>query len=166
MALTLQQISDRMEITDLRVKYAAFIDARQWDDLRTIFTDDCTFDFPEVYDQYAPWSGADRVVANISEAMRGGAPFDAMHFMTNPLITLKDDRSATARWFLADYITHQTLPTASPGGHENPLIYLGVYDDEYVKAADEWKIAHVKLTFHWPRRLHPKSVVQGQQSGG
>ena len=46
--LTLQEISDRLEIADLLARYSAAIDSRDWDDLDRLFTDDAVIDYSEM----------------------------------------------------------------------------------------------------------------------
>ena len=46
--LSLQEISDRMEISDLLARYSAAIDSHRWDDLDAIFTPDAVIDYTEM----------------------------------------------------------------------------------------------------------------------
>jgi len=46
--LSLQEISDRMEIADLLARYSAAIDGRDWDSLDRLFTDDAVIDYTEM----------------------------------------------------------------------------------------------------------------------
>jgi hypothetical protein len=46
--LSLQEISDRMEITDLLARYSAAIDGRAWDELDLLFTADAVIDYTEM----------------------------------------------------------------------------------------------------------------------
>ena len=46
--LSLQEISDRMEITDLLARYSAAIDGRRWHDLDDVFTEDAVIDYSEM----------------------------------------------------------------------------------------------------------------------
>jgi hypothetical protein len=46
--LSLQEMSDRMEISDLLARYSAAIDGRSWDDLDRIFTADAVIDYTEM----------------------------------------------------------------------------------------------------------------------
>ncbi|MCU1590110.1 MAG: hypothetical protein JWP11_1366 [Frankiales bacterium] len=46
--LSLQEISDRMEIGDLLARYSAAIDGRAWDDLDALFTADAVIDYTEM----------------------------------------------------------------------------------------------------------------------
>jgi hypothetical protein len=43
--LSLQQISDRLEIQDVLARYSDAIDSRRWDDLDALFTDDADIDY-------------------------------------------------------------------------------------------------------------------------
>ena len=46
--LSLQEISDRMEISDLLARYSAAIDGSRWDDLDRLFTPDAVIDYTEM----------------------------------------------------------------------------------------------------------------------
>ena len=46
--MSLQEISDRMEIADLLARYSAAIDGRQWNDLDRLFTADAVIDYTEM----------------------------------------------------------------------------------------------------------------------
>ena len=46
--LSLQEISDRMEIEDVLNRYAYAIDERNFDDLDNVFTPDATIDYSQV----------------------------------------------------------------------------------------------------------------------
>jgi len=46
--LSLQEISDRMEIQDVLAKYSDAIDSRRWDDLDALFTSDAVIDYSEM----------------------------------------------------------------------------------------------------------------------
>ncbi|HEX4018027.1 MAG TPA: nuclear transport factor 2 family protein [Frankiaceae bacterium] len=48
MTLTLQEISDRMEIQDLLTAYSHAIDSRNWDALDDVFTEDAHIDYAEM----------------------------------------------------------------------------------------------------------------------
>jgi hypothetical protein len=48
MTLSLQQISDRLEIQDLLVDYSHAIDTRDWDALDSVFTPDAHIDYSEM----------------------------------------------------------------------------------------------------------------------
>jgi len=43
--LTIQEISDRIEINDLLIRYCSAVDQRDWDAFDDIFTEDCLIDY-------------------------------------------------------------------------------------------------------------------------
>ena len=45
MALSLQEISDRLELQDLVTQYADIIDRKAFSELKTLFTDDAVIDY-------------------------------------------------------------------------------------------------------------------------
>ena len=67
-------------------------------------------------------------------------------------VTGKD--TAHGRWYLIDLLTRQKPVTdmSTPGGHGNPLLYLAVYEDDYRKVGNAWRICHTTLHFLWPAR--------------
>jgi hypothetical protein len=46
--LSIQEMSDRLEIADLLARYSAAIDGRAWDDLDALFTPDAVIDYTEM----------------------------------------------------------------------------------------------------------------------
>ena len=48
MTMTLQEISDRLEIQELFVDYTQAIDCRNWDGVDDVFTADAHIDFQEI----------------------------------------------------------------------------------------------------------------------
>jgi len=46
--MTLQEISDRLEIQDLMVAYSHAVDTRDWDAFDDVFTPDATIDYTEM----------------------------------------------------------------------------------------------------------------------
>ena len=59
--MDLQQISDRLEITDVLTRYTRAIDTGDWDKLDTVFTADAAIDYTEsggiaaAYPEVKPW---------------------------------------------------------------------------------------------------------------
>ena len=90
---------------------------------------------------------------------------------TNPVIRLTGPGTAWGRWYLLDLLTRQKPHTGmeTRGGHDNPLFYLAVYEDDYRKVDGAWKIAYCKLNFLWPERvwtgLRHAKPDQGSDSG-
>ena len=67
MTMSLQEISDRFEITDLMVRYSHAVDTRQWDALAEIFSADAVID-------YTAMGGPRGGVAEIAEFLSSTMP--------------------------------------------------------------------------------------------
>jgi hypothetical protein len=150
--MTVDELLALEEIRNLRHAYSAAFDARDIDAFVALFTEDAVCD---VGPEYGTWVGLDAIRANHLALMRlAGEPFDDLLVATNPWIRLTGPTTAHGRWYLLDLLTRQKPVTgmASIGGHDNPLFYLAVYEDDYRKVNGVWKIAYCKLNFLWPKR--------------
>lgn len=138
------------EIKNLRLAYSAYFDTHDIDGLGSIFAEDAVCEFSEEYG--GDWVGRETICKNYAAvAEQLGAPYNAIHAVTNPWIQLTGEDTATGRWYLLDILTQQGALT-SQGGHANPLLYVGVYEDEYRKVDGKWLISRVRLSFLWPER--------------
>lgn len=142
------------EIRQLRLAYSNYFDGHDTERLKTLFCEDAVCEFPEEFG--GNWVGRDTIVANFSkELTRLGEPYDTMHVVANPWITLTGPDTAHGRCYLIDLLTRQQAGTGdyeTRGGHDNPLLFLGMYEDDYRKVDGEWKFANLKLPFFWPER--------------
>ena len=158
--MTVDDLLALEEIRNLRHGYAAHLDAQDLDALVELFTEDATCEFGH----YGTWAGRETIRNNYAAVIQAlGRPFDAMHVVTNPWVRLTGPDTARGRWYLIDLlpIQHPETGFASRGGHDNPLLYLGIYEDDYRKVGGRWKIAAVKLHFLWPQHAfeglrHPR----------
>jgi hypothetical protein len=151
--MTIDELLAIEEIRNLRLEYSASFDHQDLEALMSLFTEDAICDFGS----YGTWSGADTIRRNYKENMGYvGSPFDSLHVVTNPLIRLTGAATAHGRWYLLDLLTRQKPVTSleTRGGHDNPLLWLGLYEDDYRKVGGAWKIAYCKLSFLWPTRSY------------
>jgi len=138
------------EIKNLRLAYSAYFDSQDIEKLGSIFTEDAVCEFDEQYG--GDWVGRETIRANYAAAAEQvGAPYNAIHAVTNPWIESTGEDTARGRWYLLDILTRQGALT-SQGGHANPLLYVGLYEDEYRKVDGVWLISRVRLSFLWPER--------------
>lgn len=150
--MTIDELLAIEEIKELRLGYSEHFDANNLEPLVDLFTDDATCDFGE----YGLWVGKATIRKNYAEQFKlVGEAFDSLHYVTNPRIRLTGPNTANGRWYLMDFLTRQKEGSGieSQGGHENPLLWLAIYEDDYVKVNGKWKISHCKLHFLWPKRL-------------
>ena len=140
MPLSLQEISDRIEIHDLLVRYSHAIDTRDFDALDQVFT-------PDAFIDYSAMGGAKgslpEIKAFLREAMGRFAGFQ--HLIANSMVELRGDR-ATGRT-----MCHNPMVLARPDGATHTF-YCGLwYLDELVRTAEGWRIqrrVEEKCYFH------------------
>lgn len=116
-------MSDREDITDVLVRYATGIDSRDWDLLRSCFSDDSTFDYGDV----GSWNTPEA----ITEFMRNAHSGPSMHRLSNFAIEVEKNK-AIAR----TYVDARVHGKEGRGGVQS----VGYYDDELVRTAEGWKI--------------------------
>lgn len=130
--LTLQQISDRLEIQDLLVRYAGAIDRREFDLLEDVFT-------PDAHVDYGAYGGPAGPYPEIRKWLEAGlAAFPAFqHLVGNAELTITADR-ATGRIMC---FNPMVLPLDDAFGQ--PVIGLNGlwYIDSYVRTTAGWRIA-------------------------
>jgi hypothetical protein len=144
------------EIRHLRERYCRYVDAQQWDDLKSILATD--------YRHYAtntvgamPILVADSADAFLQRVRTLTASSTTVHACFMPDITLRDDTHATGRWSMTDVVSHPTDPRMRFAGR-------GHYDDEYVRGDDlVWRIAAARLT---RQRLDPLPVREAEEAPG
>lgn len=135
--LTLQQMSDRMEIQDLIARYAHAIDERDWGALDQVFTSDAVIDYSELGGSKGSLA---ETKAFLAEAMPNFTMFQ--HLSTTSRIDLDGDR-ASAKTILFNPMVMQ---------HEGQerVFFIGLwYNDKLVRTADGWRIAHRREEKSW-----------------
>ena len=129
MTMSIQEISDRLEIQDLLASYSHAIDSMNWDALDDVFTADALID-------YTAMGGPKGTLAEqkkfLSEVMPGFPGFQ--HMVATSKITIAGD-TATGRT-----ICHNPMTIATPDG--NRTVFCGLwYNDRYVRTAAGWRIS-------------------------
>jgi len=129
MTMSIEEISDRMEIQDLLVRYCYAVDHRDFDDLANVFTTDAIID-------YSVYGGSvgnpTETIAYLKEAMPMFASFQ--HMISTSRIELNGDTAKVKT------ICHN--PMVMPMGEELVVFTCGLwYVDEMVRTADGWRIA-------------------------
>jgi hypothetical protein len=128
--LTLQEISDRIQIQDLLTRYTNAIDGKNWALLDTCFTPDAHVD----YTATGGIKGAYPEVRKWLETALSVFPV-TVHYVTNSAVKLSGD-TATARTYVFN-----------PMGFKNPDASMhwftvgAYYVDKLVRTADGWRIA-------------------------
>lgn len=127
--LSLEEISDRLEIQDLLMAYSTAIDTRRFDDLDQVFT-------PDAYIDYRAMGGVDGNYPEVKAWLAQVLPnFPAYaHMLGNVDVRVTGD-TATARTLCFN-------PMVLPGDAEQPqVLFCGLwYADEFVRTADGWRM--------------------------
>ncbi|HET9565872.1 MAG TPA: nuclear transport factor 2 family protein [Mycobacterium sp.] len=127
--LSLEEISDRLELQHLLISYSEAIDRREFDELDAIFT-------PDAYVDYRDTGGIDGQYPQIKAWLADVLPtyFSRnAHMLGLPAIKLAGD-TATARTFCFNPMVLN--------GDKPRIMQVGVwYDDEFVRTADGWRIS-------------------------
>jgi len=128
--LSLQEMSDRLEIQDLFARYSFAIDERDWDALDAVFTPDAVIDYSET-------GGAKGSVAQIKAwlpiAMERFPRFQ--HMVATTKLELDGDR-ATSRTILFNPMVYR-----KDDGTEQ-VFFIGLwYRDTLVRTDAGWRIA-------------------------
>jgi 3-phenylpropionate/cinnamic acid dioxygenase small subunit len=124
-------VQDRLDISDVLVRYATGIDRRDWPLFRTVFTDDCVLDYGEI----GSWDGVDAVTDFMEQthAMAG----HTLHRITNHAVAVDGD-TASAR----SYVDALIMSADNTSG----VNAAGFYDDEFARTAAGWRISRRRFT--------------------
>lgn len=141
------------EIRNLRLAYCAHLDSKNPDALAALFAQDAVCEFPAALG--GEWIGVAAIRQHHAHFMQIlGAPYCAVHVVTNPWIELTGETTATGRWYLFDILATQIAGSGveTRGGHDNPLLAVGLYEDSYSKIDGRWRIQRARFASLWPER--------------
>ena len=148
MALSLQEISDRLELQDLVTQYAEIIDRKAFSELRSIFIDDAVIDYEATG---APKCSVEEMIAFLTEAMSLFP--NHQHLVSNTQFKVDGD-TATGR-----VMCFNPMEMAVEGGTQTFI--LGIwYVDEFVRIDGRWLFSSRKQESSWNLNFpeHLKSV--------
>lgn len=130
--LSIEEISDRLEIQQLLVDYSTAIDARRFDDLDRVFTADAYID-------YRAMGGVDGHYPEVKAWLSQVLPnFPAYAHMLGNVDVRIDGDTATARTLC---FNPMVLGAADSSGEQPQVLFCGLwYDDEFVRTADGWRM--------------------------
>ncbi len=122
--MDIQELSDRLEITDLLTRYARAVDRKDWDLYRTVFTPDAHIDYSSAGGAVL---GVEEMCGWMDEAL---AQFPAtQHLISNVHVELDGDTAGVEAMF------HN--PMKMPDG--SAWVTGGWYHHDLVRTADGWR---------------------------
>jgi len=144
--LTLQDVSDRLQIKDLLTRYALAIDTKDWALLDTCFVVDAELDYTSTGGEKGSYSELRKWLKKVL------APFAVtVHFLGNTSVELDGDR-ARARTYLWNPMGLQKAD-----GDLHWFTVSAHYVDELVRTDDGWRIQ---------RRVQERAAIIGALAGG
>lgn len=138
--LSLEEISDRLEIQQLLVAYSTAIDTRRFDDLDRVFT-------PDAYIDYRAMGGIDGQYPEVKAWLAQVLPnFPAYaHMLGNVDVTVTGD-TATSRTICFNPMVLPSGASDATGeptvpGAQSQVLFCGLwYEDEFVRTAQGWRM--------------------------
>jgi len=133
MTMSMQEISDRLEIQDLMVRYSYAIDNRDWDALDDVFT-------PDAHIDYSVFGGSVGNLAETKEFLAGAMPMftTLQHMVSGTTLRFHGDADAPDS---ADAKTQCHNPMTMGDAEKPDLMVCGLwYVDKLVRTDDGWRI--------------------------
>lgn len=125
---------DRVAIIDVTLRYAWALDTRSWDDLDDVFLPDATAHMTE------DLVGRDAIKDRVRRALE---PLDiSQHIIANHQIVISGDRAKCRCYLQAQHVREAA-------GRSPNFIVAGRYEDQLVRTAEGWRIAHRDLIIMW-----------------
>lgn len=137
-----QQISDRLEIEDVLVRYTRAIDTDDWDRLDTVFTPDARIDYTQSggiagdYPEVKTW-----LAQNLPIFPR------RMHTLGQVEIEHDADGARVAAYF------HNPMVLPAADGGEHLVEVGGLYHHRMVRTPDGWRSRELVEELVWKRGL-------------
>ena len=125
--LSLQEISDRLEIQDLLIAYSHAIDLRNWDELDDVFTPDAVIDYTEMG---GPRGTLDSIKAYLAETLSRFPSYQ--HLVATTKIVFDGDRAEGRT------VCHNPMVLDD----KERVMWCGLwYRDRFVRTPAGWRIA-------------------------
>ena len=128
------------EIRSLKARYFRFIDTKDWDGFRGLFTADAEMDMSDA--QAGPDAGVTRGAAVITEYVRAAMErMQSVHHGHMPEIDVTSPTTASGVWAMDD-----ELRWTNRSGQARRLHGYGHYFETYARVDGQWLISATRLT--------------------
>lgn len=138
----LRKLLEVEKIRKVKNMYSQLMDARDIDGLTEILTEDAICE----YGPYGTWNGKAEIHAGWKQVFEGSIPYGGFHATTNMWIEMTGPDTAISRSYLHDI-------SNEPDPRTDPVVWYGIYDEDYRKVDGQWKVCFCRLQFLWPKRL-------------
>ena len=138
----LRHLADRVEITDVVLRFARAMDVQDWGLLRSCLSSSLDVDYFDLRGDPPSTIAADDFVA---ARVKGLAGLKTQHISTNHLVTIDGDAAECSSCFLI----HRVDPSAPEGS--NRFDTAGHYLHRLSRTSGGWRIHGIKQTVVWNR---------------
>lgn len=136
-------MSDRLEITDVLIRYTRAIDTFDWDRLDSVFVPDARIDYTEsggiagAYPEVKPW------LAEVLPAFFR----KLMHTLGQVEIVVRGDDADVTAYF------HNPMTMDDGAGGEKVVEIGGLYHHTMVRTPDGWRSRELREEVVWKRNI-------------
>ena len=141
--MDLQQISDRLEIEDVLIRYTRAIDTGDWGRLDTVFTPDAAID-------YTQSGGIDGSYPAVRAWLAENLPLFPRRMHTLGQVEIRYDGADAA--LVAAYF-HNPMTLSAGAGSETLVEVGGIYHHRMVRSPDGWRSRALVEELVWKRGL-------------
>lgn len=131
-----RHLQDVEAIKTLKARYCHLVDARNWDDLERIWTDDATCD----YGFFGCYKGPKEIVGKFFRELVSTVSSFMAHMVHNPVVEVHGDE-ASGSWYLTAQTTIQPMNQA--------VWVMGIYHDRFTRVGGTWKLSSLKFDFRY-----------------
>jgi len=130
--LSVVELTALHNIRQLKAQYAFFLDTKDWDGFRGLFTDDMVGKFGD-----GPEIAGGKLFAELAAEAADTAI--TVHHFHEPVLRLTSATTATASWPMLAYLHY-------PDGSQPTTQNYGHYHERYRLTDDGWRIAYLHMT--------------------
>jgi hypothetical protein len=134
--MTTDDLCELEAIKQLKARYFRYLDTKQWEAWRSLFTDDCALPGNR-------YENVDDLVKTISAERERAVTVHQGH---TPELVLTGRWTARGIWAMSDYVRFPEVVTEGRAKGLYGFVGAGHYEEEYRKVDGEWKIASMRLT--------------------
>ena len=138
MSLSIEQVSDRLEIQDILTRYCYAVDDRDWDRYRELFTPDAVIDDTVTG---GIKSGVEEHIAYMKKAL--SKVLISQHAISTVLVELRDNAAGVR--------AHCSCPMVLDTGEDKThVMFQGLwYRNSLIRTRGGWKIQHLLEEGYW-----------------
>ena len=144
MGVDVQQISDRLEIEDVLIRYTRAIDTGEWDALDTVFTLDAAIDYTQT-------GGIADAFPTVKAWLAENLPMFPRRMHTLGQVEIRMERGADEAAVAAYF--HNPMTMDDGHGGEKIVEIGGLYHHTMIRTPDGWRSRQLREEVVWRRNI-------------